>query len=322
MPLVSIIIAAYRAERWIDEALDSARAQTHHELEIIVVDDASPDNTAARVEAHIATDPRVRLLRLSENRGQSAALNQGLAHARGDYVKFLDADDVLDREMVARQLAVLDGHPGKVAYGEWARFRSHPAEAVFTPHPGWHDGTALDWILATWRDTEPMYQCALFLLPRPLLERTGGWDTTMILTNDFEFFTRVVLASGGVRYSPGARLYYRSNLPGSISGLKSDEALDSAWRATDSAISYLLAVEQSPRTRRASANIIQSFVYGYYPSAPDLMRTALAEVRRLGGSNLRPAGGLAFRLISRLLGWRLALRMRRCSISRKLRPDR
>ncbi|HSI06970.1 MAG TPA: glycosyltransferase family 2 protein [Rariglobus sp.] len=317
MPLVSIIIAAYRAERWIDEAVASARAQTHREIEIIVVDDASPDGTVARIQNHVTADPRVRLFRLPENRGQSAALNHGLSHAHGEYVKFFDADDVLSPEMVARQLAVLDGHPGKVAYGEWARFSLDSAEAVFTPHPGWSDGAPLDWILETWRDTEPMYQCALFLIPRTLLDRTGGWDTSLSLILDFEFFTRVILASAGVRFASGARLYYRSNLPGSISRLKSDAALGSAWRATRLATDYVLAIDKSPRTLRICADVFQSFVYSYYPSRPDLIQAALDEVQRLGGSDLIAPGGRGFRLVSRLFGWRAALRIRRRAIVRK-----
>ena len=64
-------------------------------------------------------------------------------------------------------------------------------------------------------------------------------------------------------------------------------------------------------TRRVAAGILQGLVFAYYPAAPDLMRLALAEVRRLGGTRLRPAGGLGFRLIVRLLGWRVALRIRR-----------
>jgi glycosyltransferase involved in cell wall biosynthesis len=311
MPLVSIIMAAYRAERFIDEALNSARAQTHPELEIIVVDDCSPDATAERVAAHIAADPRVRLIRMPSNRGQCAALNRGLAEARGDYIKFFDSDDVISPNFIAAQLSALAGRPRHLAYASWGRFINDPAEAVFTPHPGWHDsGQALEWIIETWRDTEPMYQCALFLIPRPLLDHTGGWDERLGLINDFEFFTRVVLASDGIRFTPEARLCYRSNLDNSLSGLKSRKGCESACLSIQLGVRHLLARENSPRTRRVAADLLQAHVHSFYPRFPDLLAPCMAEIQRLGGSQIQPQGGRFFRLLATIFGWRFALRIR------------
>jgi glycosyltransferase involved in cell wall biosynthesis len=312
MPLVSIIVAAHRAERFIDEALASARAQTHADLEIIVVDDASPDGTASRVQAHVDSDPRVRLLRLPVNRGQCAAANHGLAQAAGDYVKFFDADDLISPDFVATQVAALQARPLYLAYGTWGRFFQDPAEAVFTPHPGWHDSnTPLDWLLETWLDTEPMYQCALFLIPRPLLDLAGGWDERLSLINDFEFFSRLVLASGGIAFTPDARLFYRSGLPDSLSNLKSRKGCESACLSTLLGTRHLLAREDSPRTRRASADMLRANVHAFYPMFPDLLEPVETEIARLGGSCLRPKGGRAFRLVSGVFGWRVALRIRR-----------
>lgn len=311
LPLVSIIIAAYRAERWIEPTLASASAQTHAGLEIIVVDDGSPDSTRDLVRIHAARDPRVRLVSLEQNGGQSAARNHGLSASRGEFIKFCDADDLLAPDMVALQLAVLDGRRNHVAYGEWARFCQDPAEAVFRSRPGWHDGMPVDWIVETWSDTEPMYQCGQWLLPRALLDRCGGWDSSLSLIDDFEFFTRVVLASEGVRFAAGARLYYRSGLGGSVSKRRSPDAIRAGWRAASLAVQQLLAAENSPRTRRVSADILMNFVHAYYPAAPEVMNAALRQIDVLGGSPVRPAGGRAFRLLSRVLGWRMALRLKR-----------
>lgn len=312
-PLVSLLIPAYNAGAWLPAALDSALAQTHPRLEIIVVDDGSSDETPSILDAHARAHPdRIRFV-TQPNRGQSAAVNRALAEARGDYVKFFDADDLLAPEAVAIQVAALEAAPpGRVAYGEWARFHRDPAEAEFRPRPGWRSCDApIDWICETWSDTEPMYQCALWLVPRALIGRVGGWDERLSLINDFEFFTRLVLASSGVVHTPGARLYYRSGLAGSLSRRTSRRALESAWLSVSTAARALLAAEDSPRTRRVAADNLRSFVYAYYPAAPDLMELALAECDRLGGSSLLPSGGRGFRLVLRLLGWRAALRFRR-----------
>jgi glycosyltransferase involved in cell wall biosynthesis len=303
---------AFKAERFIDAALGSVRAQSHAELEIIVVDDASPDGTAGRVQTHVNADSRVRLLRLPANRGQCAAANHGLAHARGDHVKFFDADDLLSPDFVSVQLAALRERPRHLAYAAWGRFYCEPAEAVFTPHPGWHHSNfPLEWLLETWLDTEPMYQCALFLIPRPLLDLAGGWDERLSLINDFEFFSRLVLASGGIAFTPNARLFYRSGLPGSLSNLKSRKGCESACLSTMLGTRHLLAREDSPRTRRASADMLRANVHAFYPMFPDLLEPVETEIARLGGSRLRPQGGRAFRLVSGVFGWRVALRIRR-----------
>ena len=103
-PLVSVIIPAYRAARTLGGAVDSVLAQTMRDYELIVVDDASPDDTPRLVQAY---GPSVRLIRLPTNRGVSAARNAGIDVARGAWLAFLDADDAWEPEKLERQLAAL-----------------------------------------------------------------------------------------------------------------------------------------------------------------------------------------------------------------------
>jgi glycosyltransferase involved in cell wall biosynthesis len=107
VPLISVVIPAWRAERTIARAIRSVLAQTVAVDEIIVVDDGSPDDTAAAVAPF---GDRVRLVRQA-NAGASAARNTGVAAARGDLVGFLDADDEWLPERIARQLAVIHANP-------------------------------------------------------------------------------------------------------------------------------------------------------------------------------------------------------------------
>ena len=107
VPRVSVIVPAYNAGRTIDTALQSVFAQTYRNVEIIVVDDGSSDDTAERVAAW---GPRVALHRQT-NRGPAAARNHALLHARGDLVAFLDADDVWLPTKLERQVAYFDRYP-------------------------------------------------------------------------------------------------------------------------------------------------------------------------------------------------------------------
>ncbi|HEY5552672.1 MAG TPA: hypothetical protein VIK52_12335, partial [Opitutaceae bacterium] len=163
----------------------------------------------------------------------------------------------------------------------------------------------------TWDYGEPMYQNAMFLIPRALIDSIGGWDESLTLINDHEFYTRLVLASGGVRFAPGARLYYRSGIEGSISKRTGRAACDSAKRAVLLSAGHLLEAEDSPRTRRAAARMIRNVVYSFYPEHADLAAELEHEVQRLGGTDLKPQGGAAFRALASITGWRAALRMRR-----------
>ena len=105
-PLGSVVISNYNSGRYLREAVRSVRAQTYRENECIIVDDCSTDNSAA-VLAELERDhPDVKIARMSANGGQSRAVLEGLALARGDFVLFLDADDVLFPECISRHVAL------------------------------------------------------------------------------------------------------------------------------------------------------------------------------------------------------------------------
>lgn len=106
-PQVSVIVCAYNAQDYIAQTLDSLLAQTYRDLEILIVDDASSDDTAAICQHYAARDPRVRLNKHSENRGIAHARKTGLAQAAHDLHTFIDADDIAMPTMVERLLETL-----------------------------------------------------------------------------------------------------------------------------------------------------------------------------------------------------------------------
>jgi glycosyltransferase involved in cell wall biosynthesis len=111
-PKVTVVIAAYNAERFVRETVDSVLAQTLNDIEIIVVDDGSTDGLLTVLGTF--RDRRLRVLR-QKNSGVSAARNAGLAAARAPYIFFLDADDILLRDALERMVSILDDNPRRVA---------------------------------------------------------------------------------------------------------------------------------------------------------------------------------------------------------------
>ncbi|PWK56865.1 glycosyltransferase involved in cell wall biosynthesis [Silicimonas algicola] len=107
MTRVSVVIPALNAASTLDRTLDSVRAQTHPDIEIILVDDGSTDDTFGHAETHAKADPRVRIIRQA-NAGVAAARNRGIAEASSDWFAALDADDLWHPETVTRFLAAAD----------------------------------------------------------------------------------------------------------------------------------------------------------------------------------------------------------------------
>lgn len=109
-PLVSVIVGVYNKERFVGECLRSVLAQTYTNFELLVVDDAATDGSAERVQA--LGDPRIRLVRRSHNSGLPAVpRNQAMRLAQGEYLAFLDSDDVWMSQKLARQVDFMQAHP-------------------------------------------------------------------------------------------------------------------------------------------------------------------------------------------------------------------
>ncbi len=305
-PLVSILIPAYNAERFVGAAVESALAQTYPHVEIVVVDDGSTDGTRDALRPFEARGVRVIE---QANAGQCAAANAAFRASSGELVKYFDADDLLAPDHVARQVDRLGPRRDAVAMARWARFHADPAEARFDPLPMYRDARPAEWLATEWATARPMMQCAMWLVPRAVLDRVGLWDERLSLINDFEFFARVLLGAREILFAPEARLYYRSGLDGSLSGQRSRRAVESAFLSLSLGTDHLLAAEDGPRTRRAAAAVLQDFVFSTYPAHTDLTARAAARVAALGGSDLAPDGPPGFQRLRRLVGWRAARRV-------------
>jgi glycosyltransferase involved in cell wall biosynthesis len=306
-PLVSILIPAHNAAPWVAATLESALAQTWEDKEIIVVDDGSTDRTLEIAKSFV---PRgVRVLAQS-NRGASAARNLAWANSTGDWLQFLDADDLLDPHKISAQMALAGKlGPGFAYCARWTRFTETIADSDFTPQPLCRDADPVKWLAIKLRDNLMMHPAA-WLVSRALADRAGTWDTSLTLDDDGEFFSRVVLASDGIRHCDAAISYYRSNIRGSLSRRKTSVAWQSAFESLKMTGDRLLARNATSSTEESLANAFQRLAFAMYPDEPTLVRKCEYFVKLFGGSRVEPGGGPIFTFVSRTLGWKAARLLR------------
>lgn len=175
--LVSIIIANYNYARFLPEAIESALAQTHPAIEVIVIDDGSRDDSIA-----VANRYDISVL-AQENQGVCAARNNAAAVARGKYILFLDADDLLFPDSIARLLVKLANAPTNIgyAYGQMEYFDSRTG--IFASRE--FDPVAL---------AQDNYICVTTLIRKEIFDRVGGFDRGFSLREDWEFYIRLLHA--------------------------------------------------------------------------------------------------------------------------------
>jgi glycosyltransferase involved in cell wall biosynthesis len=304
-PLVSILIPAYNCEGSLGETLRSAIAQTWENKEIIVVDDGSTDQTLAVARRFESEGVQVAT---KKNEGAAATRNAAYSLCKGDYIQWLDADDLISPDKIARQVEALGQCRSKrtLLSSGWAWFMYRPSKAKFVPTELWRDLSTTDWLIQKMTHNLHM-QTATWLVSRELCEDAGPWNTKLLGDDDGEYFCRVLLASDGVHFVPDCKVYYRLSGAGSLSyvGL-SEKKMVAQWHSMELHIGYLLSLENSERTRLACVTFLQNWLMFFYPDSPALVEKAREKAVELGGHLNDPQLSWKYDWIRILFGWRTA----------------
>lgn len=304
-PLVSILIPAYNAQEWIAETLLSALAQTWERTEIIVVDDGSEDQTLDAAQRFASKSLCV--VR-QENQGAAAARNTAFSLCQGDYIQWLDADDILAPDKIERQMQALASFPGTrpLLSSAWGRFINRTSKAVFTPTALWCDLSPVEWMLRK-MEQDVYMQTTAWLVSRELTESAGPWDTRLWVDDDGEYFCRVILASDSVHFVPEAKAFYRIAGSESLSQIGlSRKKIEAQMLSLELNIARLRSVEDSERVKAACLSYLQKYLIYFYPENPDLVERAEQLAKSLGGSLTPPQLSWKYAWIKASLGWTAA----------------
>jgi glycosyltransferase involved in cell wall biosynthesis len=210
-PRVSVVIPCYNYGRFLPDCVRSVLDQPGVDVDVLVVDDASPDNSGEVARRIAATDPRVRVREHAVNRGHIATYNDGLASVTGDYLVLLSADDLLTPGSLARSAALLAANPGVgMVYGHSTRFVDRPPRAR-TAVRSWTVWAGEEWIDLLCRGVTNPVSTPDVMMRSTLMRTLVGYDTRLPHAADLLLWLRVAARSAIGRINGAGQAFYRTH---------------------------------------------------------------------------------------------------------------
>ncbi len=206
--MISVIIPLHNALPFLTDAIDSVLAQTHEDLELIIVDDVSTDGSLAVAESYIDRDQRVRVVRQTTNRGSSATRNRGAEEAKGEWLAFLDNDDISYPERLELQLKAAANDPSVLLWGSALEIISHDRRTIGIEADG---PTTLEEYERELRLGHPVAVAGpTFFLRRSTFFDVGGFDPDLSFVDDTDFADRTA-SRGPIRMIGQPLVRYRKH---------------------------------------------------------------------------------------------------------------
>ncbi|WP_231461811.1 glycosyltransferase family 2 protein [Pedobacter sp. Leaf132] len=293
--LVSVIIPAYNAEQTIVETLNSVYAQTHKNLEVIVVNDGSTDNTLSILEKY--SNP-VKILS-TENKGVSHARSFGFKHAKGDYIQYLDADDLLKPKKIELQLEALITHNADVAYGDWQKFRAENNETIISETIKREIEGDLEIALFTYFWCPP----AAILYSKIICEQLK-WNENLPVIQDARYFLDAGIAKGKFVYTNGIMAQYRTGQANSLSK-KSDLNFVRDLYENTKAVYAVWKVDINIDKKRAIIKSLRHCINRLSVLDKGLAKEAIEFLLQIEPDYLPPEKGI-LRILSKIIGYKSA----------------
>ncbi|MBI3332745.1 MAG: glycosyltransferase [Candidatus Omnitrophica bacterium] len=235
-PRVTVLMTVYNGMPYLKEAIQSLLGQTFSDFELLIIDDASTDGSSACIESF--RDPRIRLVRSRQNRGQADSLNQGLSLASSPYIARMDQDDVSLPDRLAAQVSFLDAHPDLAAAGSWLYWVDSNGRKTGVTGLRIEDfGSFLGILLG--QATPVGHPTAMFR--REVFAAVGTYDPAFAPCEDYELWCRIAL-----------RRYRAGMIPRPLLMLRLHDRQQSATKLT----------LQQEQAKRAHLRLISAFLNG------------------------------------------------------------
>lgn len=299
-PLVSVLMPCYNAEEYIEEAILSALSQSWSNIEIIVVDDSSTDNSL-QIAKRYESD-KVKIF-VQPHSGTPRARNLAFEKSAGEYIQCLDADDLIAGNKIEEQLLQLtDKGLGSIAFCPFTRIKSEFEHNIFYKECAKQEYlNPIDlWLDVTWGKVTTLTHS--WLVPRELIVRAGKWDERLVKHIDADFFIRVMLESHKIVYTETTGVFYRMSGLSSVSNRLDINALNSVLLSTLLDQERILKKEGTYRVRSAFIYMYSRIYCNYYNSQTKFILQELKiRVEKLGGG-IYFVGNNTFNYLIKVIG--------------------
>ena len=281
--LVSILIPLYNAESYIAQTLENCLAQSYPHIEIIVVDDGSSDKGLQIAEEYAKRHNSI-FVYTQPNSGAPRARNYAFEKAKGIYIQYLDADDLMSENKIALQMAEVAKYsydPNVMCTSKFSYFKDSVADAVYFKQRIDHSyELGVEWLVDAWSGGGFGVLMG-WLTHRELIEKAGQWNESLKKNQDGEFFSRVVVQANKVCMCEDVMVYYRKTGSSSISAQFKESAVASTLESLRLYEKNVKGVVH-PQLQKALAYNYLGFISNYYPHFPHFLKEAEGDILRLG----------------------------------------
>lgn len=300
MNTCSVIIPAYNSEKTIEKTIQSVLSQDYDDIEIIVVNDGSTDNT----EAVVKKFEQVKYY-YQQNAGVSFARNLGLEKSTGNYIQYLDADDLLAPQKIKIQIEALQNSNADVAYGDWIKFTEDDSvyKELKTVKRSMKKRPEIELLTDFW------VPLAGLLYTRNIVDKIGDWNTALPIIQDARYALDAAIHGAKFVYTEGNMAYYRVHTSGSLSTLSrvlfmtdclhNAIQIDEIWRND-----YDKDIEK----KEAVISVLR-FCINEFSGVDKLKHKQALDLILDIDPNYIPNGSKALSILSKLMGYRNAERI-------------
>lgn len=304
--LISIIIPCYNAAPWLAQAIQSCLDQSYRPIEIIIVDDGSTDGSLDIIKHFASLYPDLIRLETQANRGAPAARNRGFELSRGEYIQWLDADDLLAPGKLIYQARILQSGQADVVTGWWKHLTEEtPGEFVEGPL---YKPVLTDDPVASLIGDPGWAPPSTYLMKRAVVEAVGGWDERLTCMQDVDFILRVAMQGSRFSLVPHLCAYYRRPLRDTVSTRDRSAFTRNCFNIYNQVYCFFERTGWNGVRRRVLVECYGSLARYYFEHDRMMFERCLAKIHALS-PDYTPAGPPPLRVLTRLFGYRNAERI-------------
>lgn len=300
LPLVSIIIPVYNSEKNIFDTIESCINQTYTNIEIIVINDGSKDNSENIIKNF--SDNRLKYFS-TQNFGACHARNIGIKNSSGKLIQFLDADDLLHIDKIKNQVSSYLMHGNQYIYSS-QQYNIYNNTHYYDKYLNIFERnfSPIDYLEKITNEFGKYLNTGVWLLPRQILDNIGLWDESLKINQDGDFFIRAIINSNGIKYSDSSIFYYRRDSIASVGKSRSKEALRSWLYSYEKYQNYFFENFSEDIAKDLSWKTYSKFYCSNFPNEPELLKKCEILINNLGFKKIYAYGGNRFVSFSKVIG--------------------